>query len=449
MKNNGYSLALSMLLLAGSAFADTHYVIKDYAGASSPFTDWTTAASNIQQAIDDALCEPADTVMVASGTYNTGGQAAASQLTNRVAVTKVITVRAASTNWADTVIEGAPDPNTLTNGPAAIRGVYLTNGAALIGFTVTKGFTDSNGGVASGFGGGVYCADNTAWVSNCLVISNFACRGGGFYGGTWRNCLIADNVARYPSEPQGYGGGGYTADTLEDCVFSNNYGHRGGGGFYGAAKVISNCRFIYNKGYEANCGGGGINGNDANVVSNCVFMYNYAAAGGGGVYRVKSIFNSLIANNSCGSGSGGGFNAFNANNKWPVSCTIVSNYSNSTSGGLGGVGGALGYMTNCIVYFNYTKTVISNVSPNATSYYSCIFPMPLYGDANISNDPAFMTSAAGPYRLSPDSPCINKGINQGWMNIAVDIDGRRRIIEGTVDIGAFEFLHRGAVFTGR
>ena len=110
---------------AGLASADTHYVVKGNAGASSPFTNWMTAASNIQQAIDDALCVTPDTVLVSNGVYNTGGQLVGSY-SNRVAVTKVITVMAASTNWADTVIEGAPDPATGGQGPAAIRGVYLT-----------------------------------------------------------------------------------------------------------------------------------------------------------------------------------------------------------------------------------------------------------------------------------------------------------------------------------
>ncbi|MDD5676707.1 MAG: choice-of-anchor Q domain-containing protein [Kiritimatiellae bacterium] len=436
------------LVCAGPAFADTHYVVKDNAEASSPFTSWMTAASNIQQAIDDAECVASDTVLVSNGVYNTGSQTAASQLANRVAVTKGITVRAVSINWADTVIEGAPDPNTFSNGSAAIRGVYLTNGAVLIGFTITKGYADSNGAVVSGFGGGVFCAGNNSVVSNCLIISNFACRAGGLYGGTWRNCLIADNVARYPSAPEGYGGGGAYCSVVADCVFSNNYGHRAGGGIYSAGDRVTGCLFIYNKGYEPNFCGGGIGYGANTVVSNCVFMYNYAKAHGGGVYRVKSIFNSLIANNRA-SGVGGGFHAFNADNKAPVNCTIVSNYS---SAGIGGISmNVLSCLTNCIVYSNIgyagaSGAVISNnISPNMTSYYCCTLPMPLYGEGNITNDPAFVNFSGKDYHLSPDSPCINKGINQGWMNDAIDLDGRRRIIEGTVDIGAYEFQRLGVI----
>ncbi|MDD5678915.1 MAG: choice-of-anchor Q domain-containing protein [Kiritimatiellae bacterium] len=188
-------------------------------------------------------------------------------------------------------------------------------------------------------------------------------------------------------------------------------------------------------------GGGVFCAKGSCVVSNCLIVRNKASRGGG-VMNVKFIVNSLIANNSCGISGGGGFNKTTAANKAPVSCTIVSNYAS------GGVGGLLGYLTNCIAYFNQTGATISNISPNATSYYCCIFPAALYGEGNIANDPIVADLAGKDYHLSPISPCINRGINQGWMNTAMNLDGRRRIIEGTVDIGAYELLHRGTVFTG-
>ncbi|MDD5676533.1 MAG: choice-of-anchor Q domain-containing protein [Kiritimatiellae bacterium] len=459
IKHNGHILFLTMLFLTGTALADTHYVIKDNAGAASPFTDWTTAASNIQQAIDDALCEPDDTVMVAGGIYNTGARALASQLTNslalgggitnRVAVTKVITVRAFSTNWADTVIEGAPDPNTVSNGPAAIRGVYLTNGAALVGFTVTRGYAYSNYSSYFGCGGGVFCGGDNSVVSNCLIVSNYASCGAGFFGGTVRNCFIAINRARdsiTSTAQSGYGGGGATlwgsSATIRDCVFSNNYGHRSGGGFYGLCRVYDST-FVYNAGNNGNAAGGGINGGGSGFVSNCVIMFNSAQAGGGGVANADA-YGCLIANNYNRNNDAGGYHG-----KLIVNCTVVSNISATASmSRAAGVSGTP-YITNCIIYFNYRATVLSNYNPNATSYYSCTYPAPELGDHNITNDPAFVDVAGKDYHLTPDSPCINKGINQGWMDTALDMDGHRRIIEGTVDIGAFEFLHRGTVFTGR
>ena len=91
-----------LALAAGRAFADTHYVVKDNAGAATPFTNWTMAASNIQQAIDDAACVAGDTVLVTNGVYDTGGVAAA----RRVYIDTVgITVRSVNGPGV-TVIDG-------------------------------------------------------------------------------------------------------------------------------------------------------------------------------------------------------------------------------------------------------------------------------------------------------------------------------------------------------
>ena len=49
-----------------------------------------------------------------------------------------------------------------------------------------------------------------------------------------------------------------------------------------------------------------------------------------------------------------------------------------------------------------------------------------------------MNLAGGNYRLCGNSPCINAGTNQDWMTNAVDLDGRQRIMQVTVDMGAYE-----------
>jgi hypothetical protein len=80
------------------------------------------------------------------------------------------------------------------------------------------------------------------------------------------------------------------------------------------------------------------------------------------------------------------------------------------------------------------------------------------GDGNIGADPAFVTPGRwddmdtpdvwddvwmeGDYRLRPDSPCIDAGINEAWMLPGTDLDGKPRILRGrsslTVDMGAYE-----------
>jgi hypothetical protein len=57
--------------------------------------------------------------------------------------------------------------------------------------------------------------------------------------------------------------------------------------------------------------------------------------------------------------------------------------------------------------------------------------------------------------LKPDyvpkagSPCVNRGLNQAWMESAVDLDGNPRILRDTVDIGAFERRDCGTILSLR
>src|SRR5262245_30120005 len=94
-------------------------------GNVPPFTSWSDAATNIQEAIDAASA--GDVVWVTNGAYATGGKVMAGDLTNRVALDKALTVRSVNGVVA-TTIQGQWDP-TSTNGPGAIRCAWLTNGA--------------------------------------------------------------------------------------------------------------------------------------------------------------------------------------------------------------------------------------------------------------------------------------------------------------------------------
>jgi hypothetical protein len=170
------------LLFVSPAFAaTTRYVDLNSTNASPPFTDWTTAATNIQDAIDVAV--DGDLVLVTNGVYATGGKTIAS-VSNRVAITKAITVQS---------INGAAETSIQGNQPLgsnAARCVYLTNNATIIGFTLTNGSSFSSGA-------GAWCQSSNCFLINCVIVSNYSYGlAGGCYSGTLTGCIVANNIMR-------------------------------------------------------------------------------------------------------------------------------------------------------------------------------------------------------------------------------------------------------------
>ena len=379
-----------LAFLTLNAAAVTRYVDLNCTNATAPYTNWPTAATNIQDAVDAATA--GDEIVVTNGVYQTGAQAVHG-MSNRVAVTKPVVVR--SVNGPEvTVIEGYQVPGT-TNGAEAIRCVYLTNGAVLIGFTMTNGATQTSGDTfRNTSGGGVWCESASAVVSNCLVAGNSAYLlgyGGGAYSGKLYNCTLSGNSA-------GVGGGASRA-SLYNCTLSGNSAPTSSGAGGGAAQC---------------------------TLYNCTVTGNSAAGGGGAI--VCQLNNCTLTGNSA-IGEGGG--VYNCDLK---NCTVTGN--SATTGG--GVSEAR--LWNWIVYYN--------TAPSGANWhcggrlpcfmrYTCTTPLP-FGSGNITTEPLFLnTNGWSDLRLQSNSPCVNAGTND-IVSWTTDLDGNARIVGGTVDMGAYE-----------
>jgi hypothetical protein len=153
--------------LAQSGWAATWYVATSGNDAASG-TNWATAKQSIQAAIDAAAAN--DTVVVSNGVYETGGRVVYGAMTNRVAITKAVTVRSLN-GPAVTIIKGARDPVT-TNGNAAVRCAYVGAIAVLADFTLTNGATRASGDVdREQSAGGAWC-EASGVLSNCTLLQH-------------------------------------------------------------------------------------------------------------------------------------------------------------------------------------------------------------------------------------------------------------------------------------
>lgn len=248
----------------------------------APFVSWTTAATSIQAAVDTAFT--GTVIFVSNGLYQTGGRVINGSMTNRVALDKPMSLR--SMNGPDvTIIRGAKDPVTGSNGNAAVRCVYLANGASISGFTLTNGATRATGGYPTEqTGGGVFSAAGSV-ISNCVVAGNHAhADGGGLYSGSVFDTRIFGNTARL--------GGGLSQSTLNRGVVFTNRAVEGGG--------LYNCT-AYNVILQGNQASSNAGAAELSTLYGATVYGNSANNQGGGI-RNTTVGNSIILSNTAPNG---------------------------------------------------------------------------------------------------------------------------------------------------
>ncbi len=293
------------------------------------------------------------------------------------------------------------------------------------------------------FRGRILTLRSTNGPDNCVIDCEHARRGFRFINGETTRSLVAGF-----SIVNGYAGHGgavfcrdFSSPTIANCRIIGSQSTMFGGAvcsMYGCSPTITNCLIAGNRAPSPMFGiGGGVSCYEsAATITDCTIAANVAGFRGGAIdlYGLSNptITNSILWGNSAEQGPGVGTLAYGVYESpvGPCSPHLTASYSN-----------------------------IQDADPNQLAGW---------GPGNIGVDPLFAGAEVHDYRLSPDSPCIDAGDNDGvpadtldldgdgdtTEPIAIDLDGRLRFADriGTpdsgnpgvpgppiVDVGAYEY----------
>jgi hypothetical protein len=172
-----------------------------------------------------------------------------------------------------------------------------------------------------------------------------------------------------------------------------------------------------------NTGSGIFNDESSPVITNCAIIDN---EGAGGVIGIANRSSSPVITNCTIAG----------NRSFDLYSIGISNTQSHSK------------IRNCIVYGN-AFSILNGTDSNPVVEYSIIEPNPPTDpDApqSPSIDPLFVDAAAGNYRLQPCSPGVNAGfdyfqagLTPDLSGFASDLEGKPRVREHRIDMGAYEF----------
>lgn len=306
-------------------------------------------------------------------------------------------------------------------------------------------------------GGGIYIAHASVTVANCLIRDNEAVfglstwGGGGIYCDAASDVSILDNVI-CENHTDHDGGGIYCLMSSPDIHGNTITGNTAGRGA-GLACFNFASPDVRGNDISANHGEGVyLSGGFAWLVNNTItdnagsgihcFLTNPLLIGnliagntalrGGGLLNEGSspqVTNNTIADNTATSQGGGIYNTvvmagmIHPSNP---SCTNDILWGNTAP-----EGPQMYTNTNCIAAVRYCDVAEMSGS-------GCVGAVST-GPGNIEDPPLFDSTGPHPYALTADSPCRDAGMPSTPDLPALDLAGHDRIIDGTVDMGAYEF----------
>jgi hypothetical protein len=346
------------------------------------------------------------------------------------------------------------------------------------GLTITYCTFSGNSGAV---GGGIYAGGTTnLTVSNSAIGGN---KGGGIYAVAPGSMTVSDSTIGGNSGGPGdgiYAGGPLT---VSHCTISGNSGGPGGGIWAGSSLTVSDSTITGNSAAFAK--GGGIYAAGPLTVSGCTISGNSGDGGGIWTTGTTTVASSSICNNT----AGGIIGLATGASMTLTNSTISDNPTNIDGWGFGvAVTGAWTVtVTNCTIsgnvmgglvaldYFSGTITVGNSIIAGNTHLTTTITAWDVFGTVasqghNLIGDGTGSSSwlgtdqvgtatnplnpKLGPLQnnggptftlaLLPGSPAIDAGDNALAVDpstgqpLIADQRGFPRIVNGTVDIGAFE-----------
>jgi hypothetical protein len=261
MKTTLHLTVAALTVAALHTSAATLYVSLKSTNPVPPYNTWATAATGIQDALEQTAA--GDAIMVTNGVYPGG-----------VVVVKPVALLSINGPLFTAIDAGGTK-----------QCVSLTNGSSLSGFTVTNGF---------GATGGISCASTNAFLTNCTLAANTGANGGGVSGGTLYNCTLSANLA------SGGSGGGAYRSILYNCRLSDNSGT-----YAGAAGQCA----LYNCVLSNNWTWTGGSGADGCTLYKCTLLGHRAVAASG-----STLYDCVLTGNGYGAASSTLYN-----------CTLVGN----------------------------------------------------------------------------------------------------------------------------
>jgi len=397
----------------------------------------------IQAGIDAAV--DADTVLVQPGTYveniNYNGKL--------ITVASLFLTTQDTTYISQTIIDGNENGSVVTFEDGEDPSTLLT------GFTITNG----SGGNP---GGGISCSNSNPSLKYITISYNWASHGGGIYCINSSPCLgnitITGNTASNWGGP-GYGGGIYCSNnsnpSLENITISDNSAVSTGGTYGGGICCLDSNPSLDNVTISGNWGGGIQFINSSPSLQNVTISGNLSEGSGAGISCINSnpsLVNITVSDNTSYYTNGGGIYCYESNPSLE-NVTITGN-----SADYGG-----GIYCNNNSSPNFVNCVLWNDSPQEIYFYEENTPNTItisYSDVqggeagivtnnngtvnwlegNIDEDPLFVGTGDHPYSLQDLSPCVNAGIpDTTGMNLPeYDLAGNPRIYGGRIDMGAYE-----------